>query len=246
MPKKIIGLDPSAQYANVGLNGYVEALGCYEIADACRKHLETFYKDKCIVILSRPSKDAYKDLVYPKNLQKEIQVLNKSNCDIAIAIHTDAGGGRGVTCFKGGELSKPIGQALLDAIKERNILHIRYSNPIYHFKGKTYLGIIRNTKMRTVLIECGFHDSAEDIKVIGTSEGRQAVGRALADGISDYYKWEPGIVETNPQVIYNTKTILCNPDLVKGKLRGEIRSIIEALGFNISWNPERQVAKIAK
>ena len=99
-----------------------------------------------------------------------------------------------MTCFKGGNLSEPIGNALLNAFAMANILPLRRAEPVFHFKDKgpgypLYLHILRETGMPTVLIECGFHDSIEDMKVIGNPEGRKAVGEILARGIAGYYGW---------------------------------------------------------
>lgn len=186
---KIIGLDPSAQYRNEGLNGYREDRGCWDIAWSCKQTIELYWADRCRIALSRKNQFSLQGV--SNYLTREIAAMNGANCDIVVSIHTDAGGGRGVTCFK--ELhsycSEDLGQELLDAFDDAGILPLRQHNPIYHYKGPTYLGILRKTTMPAVLIECGFHDHPEDIKVIGTQAGRKKVGEVLALGIGAYYGW---------------------------------------------------------
>ena len=155
------------------------------------------WSQECLVVFSRETVESLSEYSYPEYLTRETKALNDANCDIAVSIHTDASRSataRGVTCFKGGNLSAPIGQALLDAFAAAALLPLRRTEPIYHYKDRgpgypLYLHILRETNMPTVLIECGFHDSAEDMKVIGTPEGRKAVGEVLAQGIAAYYGW---------------------------------------------------------
>jgi len=227
---KIIGLDPSAQYHNKGLNGYCEAYGCWDIAEACKHHLEELWGGECRVVLSR--ENAHSLQGHRDYLSREIKALNDADCDIAVAIHTDAGGGRGITCFKGGAESERIGQALLDAFDEANLLPLRQDKPIYHYKGPTYLGVIRRTNMPTVLIECGFHDHPQDMQLIGSPAGRRAVGYALARGIADYYGWtvkQPWEVWRLP----GSTPIECNVRVDNGIARADVRALCEGLGLEV-------------
>lgn len=175
-------LDPSGQFHNIGRGGYIEAYGAWQIAISCAAFLEGDYGDKVKVILSRARAEEYKkDANY---LEHEIFNVNVSKAKYCVSIHSDAGGGHGVTCFKGGKISYQLGQYLLDEIKD--ILPLTHPTPINHYKDKNghrYLGIIRRTIMPTCLIECGFHDNKEDMKILGTPDGRGEIGRALARGI---------------------------------------------------------------
>ncbi len=180
-------LDPSAQFHNMGLGGYCEAYGAYQIAVACAAWLEDNFGDKIEPILSRSPVDQWKhDSRY---LEHEIHAVNVSGARYCVSIHSDAGGGHGVTCFKGGAVSHKLGQCLLDEIK--SLLPLVRPTPIFHYKDKNghrYLGIIRRTIMPTCLIECGFHDNASDMKLLGSPDGRGEIGRALARGIAKFLK----------------------------------------------------------
>lgn len=234
MSVRVVGLDPSAQYQNVGLGGYIEAYGAWEIAQACKQRLEALWPDRCRVVLSRDTVDSLKG--HSDYLTREIKALNDAHCNIAIAIHSDAGGGRGVTCFKGGVESERIGQALLNAIDAADLLPLRQKRPIYHYKRRTYLGVIRNTNMPTVLIEAGFHDNKEDIKVLGTAAGRKAIGKALATGIANYYGWIPANTSRGTLKIVllpGSEVISCRPEIKEGICRCDLRLLAEALGYKL-------------
>ncbi len=180
-----IALDPSAQFHNEGLGGYIEAYAAWQIATSCAAWLEDKHGDQVETSLSRAGIETYKHEA--DYLEHEIHNVNLSHARYCVAIHSDAGGGRGVTCFKGGAVSYRLGQCLLDEISK--VLKLNRAHPIDHYKdrpGHRYLGIIRRTIMPTCLIECGFHDNKEDMKVLGTPDGRGTIGQALAKGIAKF------------------------------------------------------------
>lgn len=196
---KTICLDPAAHWPdNIGLEGYSERDGAWEIADACRSLLERTYPAECRVVLTRDDKDDLK-WRYPKYLNEEVRRINASGADYALSIHTDASSSataRGVTCFKGGPLSASFGQSLLDAIAANftaKELPLFFPTARDHYKGRTYLAVHRNTTKPTVLFECGFHTNKKDMKLLVTPEGRQRIGYALADGIAEFFGWEAGM-----------------------------------------------------
>ncbi len=202
---KTICLDPAAHWPdNTGLEGYSERDGAWEIADACRRLLECIHSAECNVVLTRNDKDDLR-WPYPKYLNEEVRRINASEADYALSIHTDASNSataRGVTCFKGGPLSAPFGQSLLDAIAENftaKELPLFFPTARDHYKGRNYLAVHRNTNMPTVLIECGFHTNVSDMRLLVTPGGRQRIGYALADGIADFFGWEAGM-DTEPDV----------------------------------------------
>lgn len=230
----IIGLDPSAQYHNRGRGGYIEAFGTWDIAEACKHHLEELWGSKCDVVLSRESASSLGG--DKKYLRREWKALNAAGCDIAVSIHTDAGGGRGITCYKRGAESKIIGDALLEVLGDADLLPLRRKHPVNHPKR---LAMLHKTNMPTVLMELGFHDSQEDMLVIGTIEGRQTMGRLLAYGIAKYYGWEAGAAwEVWRQ--FEDAAIECNVRVEDGVARADVRSLCEALGFDV-WTVQRKI-----
>jgi len=105
----------------------------------------------------------------------------RKQADIFVAIHTNAGGGTGTSCFwassrNGVELSNALTQELHDqlGLKVRRIAKHRY------------LILRQQCNGRAVLLECLFHDNIKDIKLLLTDEGVNSVGKAVADGIDKY------------------------------------------------------------
>ena len=202
---KTICLDPAAHWPdNIGIGGYSERNGAWDIANACRILLERSYSNECRVVMTRSSKDDLQQR-YPVYLNEEVRRINASVANYSLSIHTDASSNasaRGVTCFKGGGSSERFGNTLLAAIFERFTkaeLPLFRPSAIDHYKGRNYLMVIRKTTMPTVLIECGFHTNVDDMKLLGTCEGRQRIGYALAAGIADHFGWEASM-NTEPDV----------------------------------------------
>ncbi len=242
MSKKIICLDPAAHWPdNVGLGGYSERDGAWEIADACRRLLEQSYPNDCTVIMTRSSKDDLRQR-YPGYLNQEVRRINASGADYSLSIHTDASSNaaaRGVTCFKGGPLSEAFGNKLLAAIAARFTpaeLPLFRSTAIDHYNGRNYLKVMRETVMPTALFEGGFHTNEQDMVLLGTPGGRERIGRALADGIADHFGLEAGVAmseELKVILLPGSALINCRPRVEDGVTRVDLRPLATALGCEV-------------
>lgn len=120
------------------------------------------------------------------SINQRCQLANNWNADYFVSIHHNAGGGDGAEAIhsiaygKGEELAKSI----VGEIKSHTGQNLR---PKATFakkssSGADYYGVIRGTKMKAVIVECAFLDSA-DHKIVDTVAEQKAMGVAIAKGI---------------------------------------------------------------
>ena len=84
------------------------------------------------------------------------------------------------------------------------------------------LGFVHDTKPLAVLIECGFIDTLEDLKLLGNEEGRFKIARGLARGICAHLgvTWSDDVPE-DPNVACSIALKKALVDVVKQKDRGD-------------------------
>ena len=172
------GSDPGAV-----ANGLKEKDINLQILLACKAELE---RHGVTVICSRTndSNDPVKE---------ETKEANASGAVIAVAFHTNAGGGNGSETFyfsastKGKKLAtlcekyaKEIGQ---------NSRGIKTGDRLY---------FIKNTKMVAVLCECAFVDNKTDKTIIDTAVEQKKFGAAYAKAILEYLG-----IKHKPAAVYN-------------------------------------------
>lgn len=185
------GNDPGAV-----ANGLREKDINLQILLACKSELE---RHGVTVICSRTT-----DTNDP--VKEETKEANASGADIAIAFHTNAGGGDGSetyyfsTSTKGKKLAtlcekytKGIGQNSR-GVKTGDKLHF-----------------IKNTKMPAVLCECAFVDNKTDKAIIDTTSEQKAFGVAYAKAILEYFG-----VKHMPDTMYRIQVGVCS-DLENAK-----------------------------
>lgn len=111
------------------------------------------------------------------------------NCDISVSIHVNSGGGEGletwVSVFNKPEQSRKLGNSI-----QQNVLKL-VSFKDRGLKTKTnsrnnadYFYMIRKAKGVPVLIECGFIDNVNDMKLLQKNIDKVAEG--IARGICEY------------------------------------------------------------
>lgn len=120
------------------------------------------------------------------SLVDTIAKINKdySTYDLAIEIHINAGGGTGVEgwYYQNSETSKKLSDDILNGMVAETGMKSRGSkDETTNRHGK--LGFIHDTKPLACLIECGFIDSIEDLKVLTTEAGRFKIAKGIARGI---------------------------------------------------------------
>lgn len=106
---------------------------------------------------------------------KVVSITNRSNADLFLSIHFNAGGGRGVEVFtwKGKKLSRAVNIA-------RNISDLGFKNRGVKDGSKFY--VIKKTNMQALLIEVCFVDSLYDTALYHKL-GAKKIAKAIADSI---------------------------------------------------------------
>ncbi len=142
-------------------------------------------------------------LTVPDNLSlvATIQWINdRSNqIDVAVASHVNSGGGHGVEAwhYTGSAKSKELGQFMVDAIVAETGMKDRgVKDETTNRHGK--LGFVHDTNPLAGLIETGFINSDEDLKLLKTTNGRMRIAKGLARGILSYLgkEWKPDLLIT--------------------------------------------------
>lgn len=119
-------------------------------------------------------------------INERAEFANKKQAALFVSIHINAGGGDGVEVIysKVGGTSKELARNVVDCINNFTGQNKR-PREIYTktgSDGKDYFGVIRQTNMPAVIVECAFIDS-KDVEIIDTSEERKLMGEAIAKGI---------------------------------------------------------------
>ncbi len=115
-------------------------------------------------------------------LTEEIQECNAYDPDLAVDIHTNAGGGAGFEVYHtlGGGTGKILAQNIEAEVKAIGQTS-RGCKTKANSSGKDYYGFIRQTKCPAVICECAFIDTADRAKV-DTADKQAVFGKAYARG----------------------------------------------------------------
>ncbi len=166
---KSMYLSPSLQKHNIGYGNYgTEELRMNQLCDVLQKKLS----------------------VYPINVYKNgrdmsmstiVSDSNNNNVDLHLALHSNAGGGRGCEILVFSEKSKAYSYAqklykyisLLTPSEDRGI------------KTRPDLYELKNTKSPAIIVEIAFHDNQEDAKFIMNS--MEQIATALLSGILECF-----------------------------------------------------------
>lgn len=166
------GTDPGA----VG-NGLREKDVNQEIALAMKAELE---KNGVIVGISR-LKDENDDIA------EEIREANAFKPDLAIDVHTNAGGGKGFEALIQTNGYAASSKKLAECIEKEVKAIGQVSRGLKTRKneqGTDYFGFLRQVKAPAIITECAFVDG--DFNKIDTKEERVAFGQAYARGVLSY------------------------------------------------------------
>ena len=116
-------------------------------------------------------------------LGEEVRECNAFAPDLAVDIHTNAGGGVGFEAIH--SIHGGIGQMLARNIERKVLMMGQKSRGLKTRKnavGKDYFGFIRETNCPAVILECAFIDSDDSMK-IDTDAERKLFAVAYARGI---------------------------------------------------------------
>ncbi len=175
MSKKVfLGVGHGGADSGACGNGLKEKDINLTIALSCKEELQRHGVE---VAISRT-----KDEDDPVN--EEVKECNAFEPDIAIDVHTNAGGGDGFECFYsvvgglGKTLSENIEKEVLAIGQNSRGLKTRASS-----NGVDYYAFIRDTKCHAIITECAFIDNVNDVQIINTIEKQKLFGIAYAKGI---------------------------------------------------------------
>lgn len=106
------------------------------------------------------------------NLKDAVNASNSKNADLFISIHLNAGGGNGseVYTWKGNKVKQAT--SILT-----NLEKIGFKNR--GIKDGSHLYVIKNTKAKSILIECCFVDSEKDKKLYNAEKIAKAIFQAI-------------------------------------------------------------------
>ena len=114
-------------------------------------------------------------------LADQVAIANKSNYDLVVQIHFNAGGGTGTETYyctgnsDGKEFADHVQQGMLDAVglRNRGVKSARFA-------------VLRRTNMTAILVETAFIDTASDAKHLASESSRKAFAEGIARGICKY------------------------------------------------------------
>ena len=179
-------------------------------------------------------------------LSERIKLANSKRFDFVAEIHLNAGKGTGAEAFysKGSATGKAIAAEVSKKIAIALNIRDRGAKTKVNASGADYFGIIRQTSMESILIECGFIDSA-DLNKLKTPEGQRACGIAIAQAVAAARKVKayvgsapaakPAPVAPVKKVYYFNK---CNVKYTS------IVDALKSLGFNSSFSYRKQIAAV--
>lgn len=160
-------LSPSMQENNIGINGYNEEIEMNKIVDLMIPMLE---RNNIQWQRNDPKQDRFK-AVTQSDLFK---------ADVHLAIHSDAGGGRGTTAFTSGTANSR---------RFTTCIYTRVANltpsPDRGVRLSKDLTEIIKPKAYSCLIEVAYHDFIDDMNFI--INNRHRIAQALVQGICDYF-----------------------------------------------------------
>lgn len=96
------------------------------------------------------------------------------NCDTVVSIHTNAGGGTGVTSFYR-QKEKTLAEEVAEGVVKHSPLSLRGTR-------KRRFALLKRAKLGC-LVECGFHDNYHDLSILLDPEGVKQIGQGIAEGI---------------------------------------------------------------
>lgn len=141
-------------------------------------------------------------------IAEKAKAANTFKADLAMDIHCNIGGGDGAEVYysKNGS-GKSLAENILKAVKAIGQQSRGVKTKVED--GKDYFGIIRQTNMPTVLVECAFMDSA-DVQIINTAAKQKAMGEAIAKGVLA----ELGVADK--PVVTAAQTSVAKTEITKG------------------------------
>lgn len=165
----------------IGVNGAEEKKINLEIAKLIKKFLE---EDGVKVIMTRETDERLADHQVD-DLEKRVEIMNKSGADLAVSIHqnsyTDASvSGAQVFYHSKSEQGERAAGAIQAGLNELNPQHSKKikANDTYY--------ILKNTEIPVVIVESGFLSNYEEAEKLMEAEYQEAVAAVVAEGIKEF------------------------------------------------------------
>ena len=127
---------------------------------------------------------------YNENLKNRKQIIEDSNADMFVSIHMNALTGAGASKYYGAQtfypagkedsikLSKTIQQELKRVVDNTNNREIKPRNDLY---------LLKDNKIPSVLIECGFLSNEKEAKLLIDEKYQEKIAWAIYVGIQNYF-----------------------------------------------------------
>lgn len=107
------------------------------------------------------------------SLYQRVKNANDNNVDMFVSIHFNAGGGRGSEVFANSTRGRELAQKVLNQIVALGFVN-------RGVKDGSWIYVIRNTQAPSILIECAFLDSKEDMERYNPEDMANAIVKGLA------------------------------------------------------------------
>ena len=172
-----------------GASGVITGVKEAEINLLVAKSLKNLYETNGYqVVMTRCDSDGLYGTTEPgfkkRDLEKRIEIINSSNADFLISIHLNTYSSksrRGAQAFfkKGNALSERLAKRIQGRINGLGVVPRTYDA----LGGDYYL--LNESKMPSVIVECGFLSSPEDEKLLLSEDFRQKMAMAIFGGSID-------------------------------------------------------------
>jgi len=190
-------LSPSTQENNKGCGTYgTEEKMCNKITDITeailKQHNIIVYRNKPTMYLTQLVADS-----------------NNKHPDVHLAIHTNAGGGRGaeVYCYKFGGNGEKLAKNIYSLLAPLTPTSDRGIKQGFNFYGiGKHMYEVAYTSAPASLVEIAFHDNVNDAAWIANNTKK--IGEVLAKGILNYFNisYKAFTMETKEEVFYRVVT----------------------------------------
>ena len=127
---------------------------------------------------------------YNENLKNRKQIIEDSNADMFVSIHMNALTGEGASKYYGAQTFYPSGKE--DSIKlsktiQQELKRVVDNTNNREIKPRDDLYLLKDNKIPSVLIECGFLSNEKEAKLLTNEEYQEKIAWAIYIGIQNYF-----------------------------------------------------------
>lgn len=178
MIKKISGDAGHNCFPDYGMIGY-------KVEDVLTKEVWTYIKEEfsnlTVDVVDCTPYDMKYNLI-ADSLKYRVERANKSNSQLHLSIHFNSGESSGIECWivKSGGIEEKYGEKITEELSKIGFKNrgVKTGN----------IFIIKETKMPAILIQCGFIDSEEDMKLYNGKKIARAIVKAIIGKNSEIEK----------------------------------------------------------